>query len=118
MSLFTLSPATQVAITALTIAEKRALLIDLKSNIADAVAAERSKKALAKADKRVSAEIRREAAIEKARAKLDKLLAKASKPVGSKAVKANRKPSKPTVFQLEAREANEIALKFASKKSA
>ena len=115
MSLFTLSPAAQAAITSLTIAEKRALLVDLKANIADAVATERSYKALAKADKRVAAELRREAAIVKARAKLDKLLAK---PVGSKANKANRKPSKPTIFQLEAREANAIAQKFASKKSA
>lgn len=115
MSLFTLSPAVQAAITSLTIAEKRALLVDLKADISWDVKSIQSKKAQIKADKRVAAELRREAAIVKAREKLEKLLAK---PVGSKAIKANRKPSKPTIFQVEAREANEIAQKFASKKSA
>jgi hypothetical protein len=113
MSLFTLSPSVQSAITGLTIAEKRALLVDLKADISWAVQSARTSKELLKADKRVAAELRREAAIAKAREKLDKLL---SKPVGSKAVKVNRKPSKPTVFQVEAREANEIAKKLAAKK--
>jgi len=62
-----------------------------------------------------NAEVRRANAIAKAQAKLEKLL---SKPVGSKAIKANRKPSKVTTFQVEAREANAIAAKFASKKTA
>ena len=118
MSLFTLSPSVQSAITGLTIAEKRALLVDLKADISSTVSAMREKKALLKADKVVSAELRREAAIVKARAKLDKLLAK---PVGFKAIKLYRKPSKAvklTTAQAEAREANEIAQIFASRKSA
>jgi hypothetical protein len=115
MLLSNISPALESAVSSLTLAEKRQALKALKDNIAATVALQREFKAVAKEDKAIRAEARRIAAIEKAQAKLDKLL---SKPVGSKAVKANRKPSKPTVFQVEAREANEIAKKMAAKKVA
>lgn len=103
------------SVEGLTLQQKRETVKALKASISEQLARERRAKAIAKEDKAIRAEARRIAAIEKARAKLDKLL---SKPVGSKAVKANRKPSKPTVFQVEAREANEIAKKMAAKKVA
>ena len=103
------------SIEGLTLNQKRETLKALKESIkADAARAREAKIAL-KAQKAESAEVRRANAIAKAQAKLDKLL---SKPVGSKAIKANRKPSKVTTLQVEAREANEIARKFASKKTA
>jgi hypothetical protein len=103
------------SIEGLTLNQKRETLKALKLAIkADAARAREAKSAL-KLQKAENAEVRRINAIAKAQAKLDKLL---SKPVGSKAIKANRKPSKVTTLQVEAREANEIAKKFASKKTA
>jgi hypothetical protein len=103
------------SIEGLTLTQKRETLKALKLAIkADAARAREAKSAL-KLQKVENAEIRRMNAIAKAQAKLDKLL---SKPVGTKAIKANRKPSKVTTLQVEAREANEIAKKFASKKTA
>lgn len=57
---------------------------------------------------------RRSAAIAKAQARLDKLLAKQSAPVGSKALKANRKPSKVTTYGAED---NAIAATIMAKKA-
>ena len=54
-----------------------------------------------KNDKLVKAEARRAAAIAKAQEKLDKLLAKQAQPVGVKALKANRKPSKVVTYGAE-----------------
>ena len=103
------------SIEGLTLTQKRDTLKALKVAIkADAARAREAKSAL-KLQKVENAEIRRMNAIAKAQAKLDKLL---SKPVGAKAIKANRKPSKVTSIQVEAREANEIAAKFAAKKTA
>jgi hypothetical protein len=103
------------SIEGLTLTQKRDTLKALKEAIkADAARAREAKSAL-KLQKAENAEVRRMNAIAKAQAKLDKLL---SKPVGAKAIKANRKPSKVTSIQVEAREANEIAKKFASKKTA
>jgi len=103
------------SIEGLTLNQKRETLKALKVAIKADAAKAREVKAALKVEKAQSAEFRRQLAIEKAQAKLDKLL---SKPVGSKAIKANRKPSKVTSIQVEAREANEIAKKFASKKTA
>jgi len=103
------------SIEGLTLNQKRETLKALKLAIkADAARAREAKSAL-KLQKAENAEVRRANAIAKAQAKLDKLL---SKPVGTKAIKANRKPSKVTTLQVEAREANEISKKFASKKTA
>jgi microcystin-dependent protein len=61
------------------------------------------------ASKVASAEAKRAAAIVKAEARLAKLLAKSVGPVGAKAVKANKRPSKGVVFGAEA---NELAAKI------
>ena len=103
------------SIEGLTLTQKRDTLKALKVAIKADAARAREAKAAVKLQKVENAEIRRINAIAKAQAKLDKLL---SKPVGAKAIKANRKPSKVTSIQVEAREANEIARKFASKKTA
>jgi hypothetical protein len=103
------------SIEGLTLNQKRETLKALKESIKAEAARAREAKIALKAQKAENAEFRRAKAIAKAQAKLDKLL---SKPVGSKAIKANRKPSKVTTLQVEAREANEIAKKFASKKTA
>ena len=58
---------------------------------------------------------KREAAIAKAQARLQKLLEKQAQPVGVKALKANRKPSKAVVT--EGAEANAIAAAIMAKKA-
>ena len=63
----------------------------------------------AKASKIAEAEAKRAAAIAKAEARLAKLLAKSVGPVGAKAVKANKRPSKGVVFGAEA---NALAAKI------
>jgi len=72
---------------------KRALIRELKEAVRLEMAFQRDLKVAAKVLKAQNAQLRKEAAIAKARAKLEKLLA----PVGSKAIKANRKPSKAVV---------------------
>lgn len=113
-----------------TIAQKRALIKELRAEIASDIqlnkqftaekrelkAQEKSQKQLAAADKRVLAELKLQDRIAKAQLRLQKLQDKKAKPVGSKAIKANRKASKVTVLQVEAAEANAIAAKFAAKK--
>ena len=69
---------------------KRALIKELKEAVRLEMAFQRDLKVAAKVLKAQNAQVRKEVAIAKARAKLEKLLA----PVGSKAIKANRKPSK------------------------
>ena len=76
----------------LTLTEKREAVKALKASIAATVALRRENKALLKVVRAEKAEARRVAAIAKAKAKLDKLMAPA--PVGAKAIKANRKPLK------------------------
>lgn len=105
------------SVEGLTLAQKRETLKALKESIKAESARRREEKVAAKAQKAQTAEAKRQVAIEKARAKLEKLLNK-TQPVGRLAIKANRKPSKGTVTTLDMLEANAIAAKFASKKTA
>jgi len=75
-------------------------------------------KAELRAKKAADAELKLQDRIAKAQLRLQKLQDKKAKPVGSKAIKANRKASKVTILQVEAQEANAIAAKFAAKKAA
>jgi len=84
----------------LTLTEKREAVKALKASIAATVALRRENKALLKVVRAEKAEARRVAAIAKAKAKLDKLMAPA--PVGAKAIKANRKPSKAVITKVTA----------------
>ena len=105
------------SIEGLTLNQKRETLKALKLAIkADAARAREAKSAL-KLQKAENAEVRRINAIAKAQAKLDRLLNK-TQPVGRLAIKANKKPSKGKVTTLDMLEANEVAKKFASKKTA
>lgn len=99
---------------ALSIADQRAMLKTLRAefvtNVANVKASKvqaAEAKALAKADKQA-------ATIAKAQARLDKLLAKQAGLVGSKAAKANRKPSKGVVYGAED---NAIASAIMAKKA-
>jgi hypothetical protein len=71
-------------------------------------------KAEARREKEEKAAARRSAAIEKAQARLQKLLEKQAKPVGSKAIKANKRPSKVVTFGAED---NAIAAAIMAKKA-
>ena len=81
-------------VNGLTLTQKREAVKALKASIAESVAIRRESKTLLKVVRAEKAEARRVAAIAKAKAKLDKLMA----PVGAKAIKANKKPSKPVVW--------------------
>ena len=85
-------------VNGLTLNQKRAALAALKTSIKEEMALRRVLKAEAKAERAVKAEARRVAAIAKAKAKLDKLMA----PVGAKATKANKRPSKAVVTKVAA----------------
>jgi hypothetical protein len=104
------------SIEGLTLEQKRATLKALKESIKAHAVIVRQAKLAQKLQKAENAEARRQVAIEKAKAKLEKLLNK-TQPVGRLAIKANRKPSKATVTTLDMLEANEIAKKFAAKKA-
>ena len=105
------------SIEGLTLNQKRETLKALKVSISAEIAARRANKAALKAIKAEGIEAKRQVAIDKARARLEKLLNK-TQPVGRMAVAANRKPSKGTVATIDMLEANEIAKKFALRKSA
>lgn len=111
------------SIEGLTLAQKRETITALKASIKLEVALNRDYKRIQKEMREQDRETKAKAAaqklqdrIEKAQLRLQKLQDKKAKPVGSKAIKANRKASKVTVLQAEAQEANAIAAKFAAKK--
>ena len=77
----------------LPVAEKRALVKSLKDMIKEDIEASRTVKALAKAAKRVERESKRADRI----AALEAKIAALRNPVGTKAIKSNRKPGKVAV---------------------
>ena len=106
----------------LSLADQKAMLAVLKQEYiqskAKAKAQREADKAAKAAAKQNLAAIRAErqaAAIVKAQARLDKLLAKQAGLVGSKAAKANRRPSKVTTYGAED---NAIAAAIMAKKKA
>jgi septal ring factor EnvC (AmiA/AmiB activator) len=90
------------------LASARASLKFFKSEVSYLAAKVKVEAEAAKAEKIAAAEAKRAAAIVKAEARLAKLLAK-SVVTGSKAVKANKRPSKGVVFGAEA---NDLAAKI------
>ena len=88
--------ATLKSATALKLAEKRAQLKNLKQEVADLAKEHAFLRMAQKMAKTQAAEARKAKAIEKAQAKLEKLLAKTIV-TGSKANKAARKPGAVTV---------------------
>ena len=75
----------------------RAALVEMKLRVRTLAAQVRAEKALTKQVKIDQRALRRDNAIAKAKARLEKLL---SKPVGAKAARAARKPSKVTVTKM------------------
>ena len=92
----------------------RASLAFFKEQVKQLTAQVKHERFALKNDKLVKAEARRAAAIEKAEARLAKLLAKQAQPVGAKALKANRKPSKVVTYGADD---NAIAAAIMAKKA-
>jgi multidrug efflux pump subunit AcrA (membrane-fusion protein) len=89
------------SVNGLTTGQKKAAIAALRASlVADRANAKAAKAAAAEA-KAAAATAKREAAIAKAQARLEKLLAK-SIVTGSKAVKANKRPSKGVTYGAEA----------------
>jgi hypothetical protein len=96
------------------LASARASLAFFKEQVKQLTAQVKHERFALKNDKLVKAEARRAAAIEKAEARLAKLLAKQAQPVGAKALKANRKPSKVVTYGADD---NAIAAAIMAKKA-
>ena len=91
------------------LASARASLKFFKSEVAFLAAKVKAEKQNNLLAKEQAAEAKRAAAIAKAEARLAKLLAKSVGPVGAKAVKANKRPSKAVTYGAEA---NDLAAKI------
>lgn len=89
------------SVAGLTLAQKREAVKALRASIKAEAEAKALAKIAAVEAKRAATEAKRAAAIAKAEARLAKLLAKQAGPVGSKAVKANKRPSKGVIFGAE-----------------
>jgi len=101
------------SIEGLTLNQKRETLAALKVSIKQDIETRKAMRALAAEAKRHADVTKREQAIAKAEARLQKLLAKQVGAVGAKALKANRKPGKVVTYGAEA---NEIAAAIMAKK--
>ena len=89
------------SIQGLTLNQKRETLAALKISIKQDITERKFARKLNAEAKRNAAAAKRETAIAKAQARLKKLLAKQAQPVGVKALKANRKPSKVVTYGAE-----------------
>jgi hypothetical protein len=105
----------QAQFATLTVRQQTAMLKELRAIHAQSRADLKAGKALLKADRAAAKAEKQASAIAKAQARLDKLLAKQVGAVGTKAAKANRKPSK--VVVTEGAEANAIAAAIMAKKA-
>jgi len=92
-----------------------AMLKELRAIHAQSRADLKAGKELLKADRAAAKAAKVAAQVEKAQARLQKLLEKQAAPVGAKALKANRKPSKVTTFGAED---NAIAAAIIARKTA
>ena len=111
----------QKIFASLSLADQKAMLKELRAIHAQSRADFKAGKELLKADRlaaktaRVAARLlKQDAAIAKAQARLEKLLAKQAAPVGAKAIKANKRPSKVVTYGAED---NAIAAAIMAKKA-
>ena len=111
----------QKAFAVLTLRQQTAMLKELRTIHAQCRADYKAGKELLKADKAAARlekqqakALKQEQAILKAQLRLEKLLAKQAAPVGAKAIKANRKPSKVVTYGSED---NQIAAAIMAKKA-
>lgn len=91
-----MSIITDFNLDSLSITAKRGLIKELRAAIANDKIVNKELKAIVKAQKAEAREAKKADRIAKLQAKLDALL----NPVGAKAIKANKKPSKVTVTKL------------------
>jgi len=82
-------------VNGLTLTQKRAAIIALKESIKETLAYNRQEKEASKLYKAAVAEQKRQDRIAKLQAKIDAI----KNPVGSKAIKLNKKPSKVTIIK-------------------
>jgi len=101
------------SVEGLTLNQKRETLTALKISIKQDITERKFARMLNAEAKRHAVVTKREQAIARAEARLAKLIAKQAAPVGVKALKANRKPSKVVTYGAEA---NEIAAAIMAKK--
>jgi hypothetical protein len=107
------TPFCSADLSTLTTAAKRDLIAQLRDSIRTDAALKRDAKATAKVEKAAARESKKADRVAKLQAKIDALL----NPVGTKAVKANKKPSGIKVFDSEEiAECNAIAAKIAAKR--
>ena len=99
----------------LSLADQKAMLAVLKQEHIQAKAKAKAAKADALLQKQQAKALKQEQAIVKAQLRLQKLLEKQAKPVGTKALKAARRPSKAVVTY--GAEANQIASQIMAKKA-
>ena len=100
---------------ALSLKDQSAMLKTLRAAYQEARGQSKADRAVNRAIKAEAKAARQAASIEKAKARLEKLLAKQVGAVGAKAVKANRKPSKGVTFGAED---NAIAANIVARKAA
>ena len=98
----------------LSLADQKTMLAVLKQEHIQAKAKAKAAKADALLQKQQAKALKQEQAIVKAQLRLQKLLEKQAKPVGTKALKANRKPGKVTTYGAED---NQIASAIMAKKA-
>ena len=99
----------------LSLADQKTMLAVLKQEHIQAKAKAKAAKADALLQKQQAKALKQEQAIVRAQLRLQKLLEKQAKPIGTKAAKANRKPGKATVTY--GAEANQIASAIMAKKA-
>ena len=87
---------------ALALADQRAILKALRTQYSVNVANAKAARQAAALDKAAAKALKQEQAIAKAQARLQKLLEKQAGPVGAKAIKANKRPSKVVTYGAEA----------------
>lgn len=88
------------SVNGLTTSQKREAIAALKASLKDEAVFKRNERAAAKAEREALKASKVAAAIAKAEARLQKLLAKAVGPVGAKAKKAAKRPSKAIVTKV------------------
>ena len=96
--------------SALSLKDQASMLKTLRAVYAENRANTKAARQAASLDKAAAKALKQEQAIVRAQLRLQKLLEKQAKPVGAKAIKANKRPSKAVVSY--GAEANELASKI------
>jgi dsRNA-specific ribonuclease len=104
------------SVNGLTTNQKREAIKALRASLLADREASKTSKVIKAQLKQEAAALKHATAVAKAEARLQKLLSKSVGAVGAKAVKANKRPSKASVYTAEALEANAIAAALVAKR--